>query len=51
MTTYEGTSIGLSADFSTESLRARRERHDIFKVMKGRKVQPRILYSKTLVQI
>ena len=30
--TYKETSIRLSADFSTETLQARREWHDIFKV-------------------
>ena len=37
--------IRLSADFSTETLQARREWHDIFKVIKGKNLQPRILYS------
>ena len=32
--TYKGTPIRLSADFSAETLQARREWHDIFKVMK-----------------
>ena len=41
---YKGTSIRLSPDFSTETLEARREWQDIFKVLKGRNVQPRILY-------
>ena len=31
---YKGTSIRLSTDFLTETLQARREWHDIFKVMK-----------------
>ena len=31
---YKGTPIGLSADFSTETLEARREWQDIFKVLK-----------------
>ena len=44
MTTYKGTSIRLSADFSTETLQTRREWQDIFKVMKGKKLQPRVLY-------
>ena len=35
--------IMLTADFSTEILQARREWHDIFKVMKRKKLQPRIL--------
>ena len=36
--TYKGTPIRLSADFSTETLQARREWHDIFKVMKEKKL-------------
>ena len=44
MTIYKGTPIRLSADFSTETLQARRGWHDIFKVMKGKNLQPRILY-------
>ena len=44
MTTYTGTPIRLSADFSTETLQARREWHDIFKMMKGKNLPPRILY-------
>ena len=46
--TYKGTSIRLSADFLTETLQARREWHDIFKVMKGKNLQPRILYPASL---
>ena len=41
--TYKGTPTRLSADFSTETLQARREWHDIFEVMKGKNLQPRIL--------
>uniref|UniRef100_A0A8D1KDA3 L1 transposable element RRM domain-containing protein n=1 Tax=Sus scrofa TaxID=9823 RepID=A0A8D1KDA3_PIG len=41
---YEGTPIRLSADFSTETLQTRREWQDIFKVLKGKNLQPRILY-------
>ena len=48
MTTYKGTPIRLSADFSTETLQARREWRDIFKVMKGKNLQPRILYPARL---
>ena len=40
---YKGTPIRLSADFSTETFQARRECHDIFKVMKRKNVQTRIL--------
>ena len=42
--TYKGTPIKLTADFSAETLQARREWHDIFKVMKGKNLQPRLLY-------
>ena len=38
----------LSADFSTEILQVRREWHDIFKVMKGKNLQPRIFYPARL---
>ena len=44
MTTYKGTAIRLTADFSAEALQARRVWHDIFKVMKGKNLQPRLLY-------
>ena len=36
--------IRLSADFSTETLQARREWQEIFKVLKEKNMQPRILY-------
>ena len=39
--TYKGIPIRLSADFSAETLQARREWHDIFKVMKEKNLQPR----------
>ena len=42
--TYKGTPIRLSADFSTETLQARREWQDTFKVLRGKTLQPRILY-------
>ena len=42
--TYKGTSIRLTADFSAETLQTRREWHDILKVMKGKNLQPRLLY-------
>ena len=41
---YKGTPIRLSADFSTETLQARREWQDILKVLKGKNLQPRILF-------
>ena len=46
--TYKGTPIKISADFSTETLQARREWHDIFKVMNRKNLQPRILYPAKL---
>ena len=42
--TYKGTPIRLTADFSAGTLQARTEWHDIFKVMKGKTLQPRLLY-------
>ena len=42
--TYKGISIRLSADFSAENLQTRREWQDIFKVIKGENLQPRLLY-------
>ena len=47
-TTYKQTPIRLSADVSTEIVQARRDWHDIFKVMKGKNLQPRILYPERL---
>ena len=42
--TYKGTPIRLTADFSVETLQARRRWHDIFKVMKGKNLQSRLFY-------
>ena len=42
--TYKGTPIRLTADSSTEPLQARREWHDILKVLKGKNLQLRLLY-------
>ena len=42
--TYKGISIRLTPDRSAETLQVRREWQDIFKVMKGENLQPRILY-------
>ena len=46
--TYKGTPIRLTADFSAETLQARREWHDAFKVMKGKNLQPRLLYPERI---
>ena len=43
--TYKCITIRLSAALSAETLQARREWHDIFKVMKGKNLQPRLLYG------
>ena len=51
-TTYKGTPRRLSADFSAETLQARREWHDILNVMKGKKPSTKItLPSKALIEI
>ena len=42
---YKGTPIRLSADISAEALQVRRNKH---KVMKGKNLQPRILYPARL---
>ena len=42
--TYKGIPIRLTADLSAETLQARREWQDIFKVMKRKNLQPRLLY-------
>ena len=41
---YKGTPIRLSSDFLTETLYARKEWHNIFRVMKRKNLQPRIFY-------
>ena len=48
---YKGTPIRLSADFPTETLQARRELQDIFKALKGKNQQPRILYTRLSFRI
>ena len=42
--TYKGNPILLTADLSAETLQARREWQDIFKVLKGKNLQIRLLY-------
>ena len=46
--TYKGAPITLAADFSMETLTARREWQKIFQVMKTRGLQPRLLYPARL---
>ena len=42
--THKGIPIRLTADLSAETLQARRLWQDIFKVIKGKNLQPRLLY-------
>ena len=44
---YKGVPIRLSADFSKETLQARKDWQEIFKVMKNKDLQPRfcLLYT------
>ena len=42
--TYKGNAIHVTADLSAEALQARRVWQDIFKVLKGKNLQPRLLY-------
>ena len=46
--TYKGATIKLAADFSMETLQARREWQEISQVMKTRGQQPRLLYPARL---
>ena len=42
--TYKGNPICLTVDLSAETVQARREWQDIFKVLKGENLQLRLLY-------
>ena len=42
--TYKGVPIRLSADFSKETFQARRGWKEVFKIMKGKDLHPRLLY-------
>ena len=46
--TYKEVPIRLAADFSKETLQARRGWKDIFEVMKGKDLHPRLLYPAKL---
>ena len=46
--TYKGAPIRLAADFSMETLQARKEWQEIFQVMKSKGLQPRLLYPARL---
>ena len=45
---YKRPTIRLSADFPTEILQARKEWQNIFKVLKRKNMQPRLLYPARL---
>ena len=47
--TYKGNPVHLTADVSAETLQARREWQDIFKVLKGENLQPRLLYPERIL--
>ena len=42
--TYKGNPIHLTADLSAEALQVRRVWLDIFKLLEGKNLQPRLLY-------
>ena len=46
--TYKGVPIRLSADFSKETLQARRDWKEVFQVIKGKDLHPRLLYPAKL---
>ena len=46
--TYKGDPICLTADLSAETLQVRRECQDIFKILKGKNLQPRLLYPERI---
>ena len=46
--TYKGVPMGLSADFSKETLQVRRGWQEVFQVMKGKDLHPRLLYPAKL---
>ena len=47
--TYKGIPIRLSADFSKETLQARMDWKEVFEVMKGKDLHPRLLYPAKLL--
>ena len=46
--TYKGAPIRIAADFSMETIQARREWQKIFQVMRTRGLQPRLIYQASL---
>ena len=51
LVTYREVPIRLSADFSKETLQARRDWQEIVKVMKSRDLQPGLLYPAKIFRI
>ena len=49
--TYNGNPIHLTADLSVETLQARKEWQDIFKVLRVKILQPRLLYPARVFNI
>ena len=49
LVTYRQVSIRLSADFSKETLQAKRDWQEIFKVMKSRDLESRLLYPAKIL--
>ena len=45
---YKGVPIRLSADFTKETLHERRDWKEVFEVMKGKDLHPRLLYAAKL---
>ena len=45
---YRGVPMRLSADFTKETLQARRGWKEVYKVMKGKDLHPRLLYPAKL---
>ena len=47
--TYKGRNNRLAADLSTETWQARKDWHDIFRVLNEKNMQPRILYPARML--
>ena len=48
LVTYRRVPLRLSADFSKETLQGRRDWQEVFKIMKSKDLQPRLLYLAQL---
>ena len=46
---YKEVPIRLAADFSKETLQARRDWQEVFKVMKSKDLQPRLFYNEAII--